>query len=293
MSIIACPYEVQERAAIYEHDAKMTPEDANKRAMLEYGAVMKTVKHPHIDLSIIFDEKAHTYTDSKGLSYVSSTTLVKRAFPVFDSRRIAEKISTRDERNVDEVLAEWEIKRDLACAIGTRTHQNAEATIRGEQRPNSPRNEREIALFKLAKDTALKIKARYCSKIEAEKIIFSPFYRIAGTIDLLAWSGNDYVILDWKTNEEIKRENQHQSGVVFGLEHVQDCDIMRYAMQLSTYEIILRREGYIPDGAKVKRFLVHLTGDAPVYIETPCMRNEVNAILLEQVCIARLCEGLI
>ena len=120
--------------------------------------------------------------------------------------------------------------------------------------------------------------------MQAEKIVFSPFYKIAGCIDLIAVKGNDVFLGDWKTNEVIKKENPYQSCAVYSLQHLADCDYVKYSLQLSMYERILRSGGYIPEGASVKRMLIHIPpgADKPEFIETPDVNREMAEILLDK-----------
>ena len=239
-------------------------------------------KHPHCNLSIRFTEADHRYVDTENREYVSSTTIVKGAFLPFNAPEVAKRVAEREGGTVADVLAAWEAKRIASSEFGTRFHANMEATIKGEPRPHAPRNDIEANTMRVGVETAKKLMARYGAELWPEKIVFSPFYGLAGCLDLLASKGNEWFVLDWKTNESIKREG-YQSCAVAGLEHLADCNFIHYALQLSIYERILRRDGYIPDNASVKRILIHIPPrtDKPEFIETPSMQSEVAEILLE------------
>lgn len=253
----------------------------------------RTVKHPHLNITLTFDPEPHTYRDSEGAEYVSATTLIKSAFPEFDAPTVAAKCAEKQGKPAETLIAEWDAKRNAAADFGTRLHANAEATIRGQPRPNAPRTPREVKAFKVAAETAAMLCKRFGAGIEAEKIIFSPFFEVAGTVDVLGHTdAQTWTLLDWKSNEVLKRENGFQSCIVPGLEHLQDCDLIRYSLQLSLYEMILRRENYVPQGATVRRFIVWIGPDMdkPEFIETADMRGEVAAIMLERECMRRVVE---
>lgn len=241
-----------------------------------------TVKHPHCNLSIKFTEADHRYVDNEGAEYTSVTTIIKGAFLPFNAQQAAERVAKREGGTVAEVLATWEMKRLASSDFGTRFHANMEATIKGQPRPNAPKTEKEIQTFKVGVETAKKLMARFGDGLQAEKIVFIPFYKVAGCIDLLAVKGNDVIIFDWKTNEAIKREG-FQSCAAYWLSHLHDCDFTKYSLQISTYERILRMGGYIPEGANVKRMLIHIPpgADKAEFIETPDVNREVAEILLE------------
>ena len=65
--------------------------------------------------------------------------------------------------------------------------------------------------------------------------------RLAGQIDLLAISGNQFWILDWKTNKEIKQKSgfntqtKSTSKMLYPLNNLDDCNYLHYTLQLSTY----------------------------------------------------------
>ena len=65
--------------------------------------------------------------------------------------------------------------------------------------------------------------------------------RLAGQIDLLAISGNQFWILDWKTNKEIKQKSgfntqtKSTSKMLYPLNNLDDCNYWHYTLQLSTY----------------------------------------------------------
>lgn len=250
-----------------------------------------TAKHPVLsDLTIRFTESDHSYIDSAGLRYTSATTIIKGAFLPFDAPKMAEGVAKREGGTVAEVLATWEMKRMASSDFGTRFHSNMEATIKGLPRPCPPKNEKEILAFRVGVETAKKLMTRYGANIWAEKIVFSPFYKVSGTLDLIASDGGlNYYIFDWKTNEQIKRSNTFQSCAIQGLEHLEDCDFVRYGLQLSLYERVLRREGYIPSAANVKRIIIHIAPEAekPEFIEASDLKREVAEILLENTMIEK------
>jgi predicted nucleotidyltransferase len=98
--------------------------------------------------------------------------------------------------------------------------------------------------------------------IGAEVVIFSPGLGFSGMIDLLMYdpATNEILVLDWKQNKEISRENQWQSGLP-PIDHLQATDISKYTLQLSTYQYILDREKYFPSVSGYRRALIHLAPD--------------------------------
>lgn len=71
--------------------------------------------------------------------------------------------------------------------------------------------------------------------------------RLAGQIDLLAISGNQFWILDWKTNKEIKQKSgfntqtKSTSKMLYPLNNLDDCNYWHYTLQLSTYAWMIQQ----------------------------------------------------
>jgi ATP-dependent exoDNAse (exonuclease V) beta subunit len=231
-----------------------------------------------------FTESDHSYVDSQNTRYISGTTLVKSAFLPFDAAAVAAKCAAAKGKTPEALQAEWKASGEASREMGTRFHENMVATILGKPRPNPPMNDREMNMTKAGVEACKKLMARFGKSLSTEMIVFSPFMRVAGSIDLLANEGNNYFLFDFKTNEKIARENQWQSSSVWAIRDLQDCDFNRYSLQLSTYERVLRREAYIPETAKMKRMLIWMGADGchPEFIETPDMQREVAEIMLER-----------
>ncbi len=124
--------------------------------------------------------------------------------------------------------------------------------------------------------------------IGVEKIVFDLDCQVAGTIDLLCQDKADpsqYWILDWKTNEKLEFHNRFGTHGLFPIEHLEDCAATHYALQLSLYEFLLRVGKYIPQCAKVRRAIIHLTDDGAKFHELPDYALEVRnmvIVMLEQ-----------
>lgn len=70
---------------------------------------------------------------------------------------------------------------------------------------------------------------------------------LAGQIDLLILDGNDVILIDWKTNREIKKtsyydkfKKKHQM-MKFPLSNLMDTNYWKYSLQLSVYMYLLQQ----------------------------------------------------
>lgn len=112
----------------------------------------------------------------------------------------------------------------------------------------------------------------------AERRVYSDLYMVAGTIDLLAIRGKDFIIIDWKTNKDemkfktgyykkvqVEREGRRtwvkgdkwidtDDRLKFPLDHLQSCKGNIYGMQLSTYAYLMEQFGF----NHLSSILVHL-----------------------------------
>lgn len=222
--------------------------------------------------------------------YVSGTKLVKHFFPPFDpDGRIVANMAKRLGVTVEQLKFQWKQKAANACALGTRVHETCEDTLRGPhdllgnyQFRNKPQSMHERNLMSAGFIAAQKVKETM-NVIGIEQIVFDVDCQVAGTIDLLCQDKGDpnlFWILDWKTNEQIEFRSRFGSHGVFPIEHLEDCSGTHYALQLSLYEFLLRIGKYIPQNAKVRRGIFHLTDTGPKFYELPDYSIEIRNMII-------------
>jgi len=229
----------------------------------------KTAHHPDGKHIIHFRDARHTYTDNQQARYLSGTGFVGRFFPKFDAEAVSIKCSQGKNpkyagRSPEEIRAEWTAEARRGSSEGDNVHAYAEARISGwaaDQIP-APISDRCAALFIQVDRAVAELLSRFVF-IGAEVVIFSPELGLAGMIDLLMFNPKNKacLVLDWKTNKEISRENHYQSGLP-PIDHLQSTDISKYTLQLSAYQYLLDRERYFPTVSGYRRALIHLTPDS-------------------------------
>lgn len=238
--------------------------------------------------TILFDEAEHRYhtpspvpDEIPDILYTSGTSLIHKFGSPFDQRAIAERVAARDGRNVDEVIAEWKAKADASCLVGTRVHEVCEDVLLNRAIRNTPADERERALMHAGYDAAVKVRTSM-QLIGVEKIVFDIDLRIAGTIDLLAKAADGSTwILDWKTNQKMRDTNEYGQFMLAPVSHLPSCEVSTYSLQLSLYELILRRRGYIPPNTRVNRALIHLHEDGTYQlVKLPDRASEVKDMII-------------
>lgn len=242
---------------------------------------MKKAKHKVLPFEISFDEPSHQYLDNEGRDYISVTTLVHRFFPKFDTAGMSKRIATREGVLQAEILARWDKKRDAACEYGTLVHNYAEACVKGDTPPRPRSGHTQMAFD--AVQSALRLISGHYDILGAEKIVFDPVYRVAGTIDLPLRhrATGRLCIADWKTNEAIDMTPRFPGMGLPPIAHIPDCNGNHYRLQFAMYAEIMRGSGYVPPDTEFSNAIIYIppaTG-RPVWIPCDDAPAEARAML--------------
>ena len=238
---------------------------------------MKKAKHPQLDdaLELLFDEDKHEYRMSAGYDWQFSdplpsvTQFVGHYLPKFDAEVMASRTAAKRGVSKDAVLAEWAAKRDASCVLGTRVHENQEALMNASEPPHRPGDEREYAIMQSGWLAFQDVLAHGWEPYAAEKMVFSGFFRLAGTVDAMFIRGREIMVCDWKTNEKIQQRNAYGTKCLDPIAHLDDCEFVKYALQLNLYERILKRDAYIPGHMSSRMNIIHLRPDGHQVIPVP------------------------
>lgn len=272
-----------------------------------------------------FDPIPHKYSDEDGNPYTSVTTKVEEYKKPFDRKYWSEYKAYERGVPASVILDEWDKITKDSQDKGNYVHEeNLENSINeaigrlantgGCNYSANPVWGYELNLQVLS-GTRLAIKypeifaciEYYVSrgwKIYAEKRVYLWEYLIAGTIDLLLVKGNDFIIVDWKTNkDELKFKSGYYKKVngiktniwvdkdermLAPLDHLQHCKGNGYIMQLSTYAYLCEAWGYKCVGIilyhihepniEFARSLIRPV-HPPVCYEIPYWKKEVHMML--------------
>jgi len=269
----------------------------------------KTAIHPS-GQKIYFDEEKHIYWMDDGTTFTSATKWLDSFFNEFNMEEVASRYARKHMIDIREVKAMWTRKGQLARDYGTAMHEYAEFVLTEQQNkiknPTAKYVLSEISqeamrstqsmnkILKEQKDFIRKeINTRryvdMCIQnmlkdyefVESEKIIFSPEYKISGTIDLLLYHKKlkTYAICDWKTNEKIRFDNPWQSGKGC-INHLEDCNANHYYLQLNLYKQILLNEKYYD--ANIELFIIHIGPLFYNWYAVPDMTTEIHAMIKEK-----------
>jgi hypothetical protein len=191
-----------------------------------------------------------TLVNPEDFKYIKSDLLKTKVF----NMNILKDLSIDEEvfnNQVDTILEEWRDKRERACARGTKIHKDYELkTLAGDY---SALKEYNLPIFsdggKFSVNTSNKIEEGYYVLPEAllSRVSDDGILRLAGQADLIIVNGNEVIILDYKSNAEIKtksyfdRKKKKSEKMLYPLNHLDDVNYYHYELQLSTYAWIIEK----------------------------------------------------
>lgn len=242
--------------------------------------------------NIFFDEPTHKYTDNCGNVYKSVTTVIHDYVPVFDARKHARTQSIKTGESVESILAKWKHINKEAVNKGNLKHNELENYVKFTSKfYNAVKyiqtNDGRLRCFSIKDlldandvgemnigDFEEKLNGQYPVilktikyyvdkgyKIYSEINVFNPLFLISGTIDILLVKGDEFVIIDWKTNRKeilfksgyYKKDRDgivtniwipSKSYLLYPLDYIEDCNGNHYTLQLSMYALLVSLFGY-------------------------------------------------
>ena len=232
--------------------------------------------------SIAFDEESHKYIHPKdetgNAEYISVTTLVERFFP-FDIKKYIERKAKEENRTEEDVLDEYLLIRDEAAEKGTYLHNQIESFLKKAEF-DSDLKEFELFLEFYNKE----IKSRNFLFFNAERMIYSNKYNVAGTIDCLfkKEKKDEYVMLDWKRSKKLIIDGRPR---IFGYGHalselntLDNSSYNRYCLQQNIYKYIVETE-YSMKISSMKLVVLHDNYSDYHIVHVPIMKRETKIIL--------------
>lgn len=232
--------------------------------------------------SVAFDEETHKYIHPKdetgNAEYISVTTLIERFFP-FDLKRYIEKKAKDEDRTEEDVLIEYLMIRDEAAEKGTFLHNQIEDFLKGNEFDS---DSKEFEMFLNFYDK--EIKKRNIAFFDAEKMIYSDKYNVAGTIDCLFKKNdtNEYIMLDWKRSKKLVIDGRPRIfGFGYALSELSNLDnssYYRYCLQQNIYKHIVESE-FLIKISSMKLVVLHENYADYHVVNVPEMTKETKIIL--------------
>ena len=234
---------------------------------------------------VCFNDLNHCYFDvnDESKQYISVTTLIHRYTQEFDkefwsSYKALEKLIPKESwviekksllntkkfnkeilsiyniseldfnRTQQDILDEWDKKNKESCERGTKIHADLENSFY--------KSGKNVSLQRFGIGGKFECKKNY-SDLDLEYGVYPEYLiyresddgilRLAGQIDLIVKQGNEIIICDWKTNQEIKQkagfntQTKSTSKMKYPLNNLDDANFWHYTLQLSTYAWMLQK----------------------------------------------------
>lgn len=235
------------------------------------------------------DESTHTYYDDDGLAWTSCSAFLHKFKPFFDrdaiSYRMAKKALT--EQGIanptstqlfdaqKKILSEWDFKTKRSQDHGKVIHKALEDY--GNSLPVQ-----DLKLRKMAKHI-YETYFSYAHKHFNEQVLWLDDINIAGTADKPLFRNNSASpildIADYKTNLEkgIEFYSKYGNRMMDPISHLEDCNYIHYALQLSIYMYM----GEVTFGCKPGRmFIIYISPELKeTIIHVPYLKREVEALI--------------
>ncbi len=214
-------------------------------------------------MAIIFIPDKHEYKSIQEdpIEWLSVTTLVGYFKQPFDAMSMSEK-SAKNKKSKwygmtpEDIRDAWKAEANRATTLGTWYHNQREADLC--QLDTMTKEGVEVPVFKPTEIDGVKYAPvqKLVDGIYPEHFVYLKSAGICGQSDYVDVVNKKVNIMDYKTNKEIKTESfknwegisQKMKGP---LSHLDDCNFMHYAMQLSTYMYMILKHNHKLDPGKM------------------------------------------
>jgi len=202
--------------------------------------------HPRDD-HISFQEEGHVYTILGEITYVSTTTFVKKQFSDFDADGVIDSMirsgKLEDPTNKyygmsrEQIKKMWKKSGDEAAGKGTQMHFDIECYSNGQDVVNDSVEYQYFLNFR--KDYPHLVPYR------TEWMVYYEEYKLCGSIDMLYENvlTGGLEIYDWKRSREIEYDSSWgKTAKTKCISHFPDSNYWHYSIQLNTYKKILEEK---------------------------------------------------
>lgn len=205
-----------------------------------------------------FEEEPHIYwwLDKNGnrrQATTSMTALIHEHSQPFDAEKIAPKTAKKLGKTTEEVLKMWKDANTLSKVKGTHIHafneyiwQNKEYTYPKDKVIEELGYDALEPIWGQLTNIAKQFYDKYKDRIipiGLELVVGDEELEICGSIDFLCYSIklNSLIIIDYKSNKEIKFKPFNRNKMTGCLSHLDDCNYIHYSLQLNGYQYILEK----------------------------------------------------
>jgi ATP-dependent exoDNAse (exonuclease V) beta subunit len=249
---------------------------------------------------IVFLEKNHSYKIKGETAKMSVSQLIKQYEKPFDSEKIAKGVAEKQGFSVEDILDQWEFKKDYSCHKGSEFHKFVENFLARRQisididalnffysKRKKFFNENSIEEYKSEIKNLIKNFIGFYEwwkkdhiLLKSEFVVGDKESRICGSIDNLSYNKTtkELVIFDYKTNKDIKKKNDYGEKLLGCLSHFDKCEFIKYSLQLNLYSTIIEKSSNLTVPSS---YIVWMNGENYELIKCLDMKNISQTILNE------------
>jgi ATP-dependent exoDNAse (exonuclease V) beta subunit len=229
-------------------------------------------------MPVILDHDTHVYTNTEnGEVYTSVTTLIGKYKKPFDKDKWSKVVAKREGKTQDEILDKWSSITTTAQNRGTNVHLIMENYIKSRK---IEKGYEELVDSFIKKTNGIILPE---SNILSEELLYSHEYKLAGTADLVVENGNNFYILDFKTNKKFNYVNKYNDYFYEPIDYLPQCEFNTYTIQLSIYAWMHEQlTGKKCGGLKI--FYLREFNNKTFWQEIPCtyMKSTVKDLLFDK-----------
>lgn len=228
---------------------------------------------------VFLRENDHRYFDYDGNEYISWSRFIDLFSPKFDKEYWSKKIATRDNKSQEEVIADWDKKRDDSCDHGNRIHDTIEYFAKNFKMRDGCADLEPMVL-------SIFSDYKEYNKLYSEEVLYTRF-GIAGKCDKvlqISSHKNSFIdVEDFKTNlrRGIEPYDKYRNFFHAPIDHLGYCSLNKYTLQLSMYAFMLEEL----TGKKIRtlwlRYIPPQDKMAHVRMPVPYMKAEIRLLISE------------
>lgn len=197
------------------------------------------------ELKIAFHEEEHKYIREDGAEYNSVSSVIDKLIPYKDWVAQCKKSAKAAGVTYKELWDKWEEKKNKGREAGTLLHEKLET----ETNNNSEYDMDGVKLSVVPSGTKKKIKWSSDIKqlenntIYTELMIYDHKHRICGQADEVVVKKSTIIVLDFKTDAEIKKKGYEgyfgEEKLSYPCAHLGNCNFNKYSLKMSLYMYML------------------------------------------------------
>lgn len=237
---------------------------------------IKIAQHPTKPYQVKFYPESHKYIMNDETELRSVSEVIADFFPNFDFANVSKEYAAKHNIPLDDVRRMWNQERDKAIDFGNAVHKYIEYKLMNKDTSEIEGIDEET---RNNIDNFIRFLSGSYQIVSAEFIVFSPEYKVAGTIDALFQSKENpksYLLIDWKTCKKIDYQSTYSYSELLEL---YNNGFTLYSLQLNFYRWLLVHEGYV-DSEDVNMCIVHIRpNQAPTVYGVPPLQSYIAKML--------------